>query len=142
MTTNNTKDPQANQQHVSLSLDELNTIKDQLKQQVLEELKNEETRKREEQAMRREKEKQEQQKYIETMKESPDPWVDIIGWVRTDEGVKVELEWNDAFADYLRVQGITGSDDEQVVQKWITILLRDMADQIVDESEEGGSTFE
>lgn len=142
MTTNNTEDPQANQQHVSLSLDELNTIKDQLKQQVLEELKNEETRKREEQVMRREKEKQEQQKYIETMKESPDPWVDIIGWVRTDEGVKVELEWNDAFADYLRVQGITGSDDEQVVQKWITILLRDMADQIVDESEEGGSTFE
>jgi len=113
-----------------LSGEELQAIKEQLMAQVVDELKDDRTRKIEEAKFRREQEDVEQQKYIEKMKQSPDPWVDIIGWVRTDEGVKVELEWNDAFVDYLRANGINGADDEQVVQKWVTLLLRDMADEM------------
>lgn len=122
-----------------LSGDELAEIKKQLMEQVVDELKDDRTRKIEEAKFRREAEDTEQRKYIEKMKQSPDPWVDIIGWVRTDEGVKVELEWNEAFVDYLRGNGIKGADDEQVVQKWVTLLLRDMADEM---EERYGSDYE
>lgn len=122
-----------------LSGDDLAEIKKQLMEQVVDELKDDRTRKIEEAKFRREAEDTEQRKYIEKMKQSPDPWVDIIGWVRTDEGVKVELEWNEAFVDYLRGNGIKGADDEQVVQKWVTLLLRDMADEM---EERYGSDYE
>jgi len=122
-----------------LSGDDLAEIKKQLMEQVVDELKDDRTRKIEEAKFRRETEDTEQKRYIEKMKQSPDPWVDIIGWVRTDEGVKVELEWNEAFVDYLRGNGIKGADDEQVVQKWVTLLLRDMADEM---EERYGSDYE
>lgn len=105
-------------------------IKEQLKAQLLNEMKNEHVVAMEQAKFRRQEEDNEHSKYIEKMKLSPDPWVDIIGWVRTDEGVKIELEWNGAFVDYLRANGITGSDEDQVVQKWVTLLLRDMADKM------------
>lgn len=101
-----------------------------LKQQVLEELKDEQTRKMEEARVERERQRKEYEEYVERMKKSPEPWVDVTGWSETEKGVKVELEWNDAFADYLRANGVTGADDEQVVQRWVTLLLRDMADQM------------
>ena len=107
-------------------------IKAQLKAQILQEMKSEQAVAMEEQSVRRLEEKAEQANYVKKMKESPDPWVDIIGWVHTDEGVKIELEWNDAFVDYLRANGVTGADEDQVVQKWVTLLLRDMADQMDD----------
>lgn len=115
-----------------LSGDDLAEIKAQLKAQIFNELKDEHTRKMEEAKFRREEEDSEHARYVEKMKASPDPWVDIIGWVRTDEGVKIELEWNEPFVDYLKANGITGTDDDQVVQKWVTLLLRDMADQMED----------
>jgi len=115
-----------------LSGEELAEIKKQLMAQLVDELKDDRTRKMEEAKFRREQEDEEQQRYINKMKCSPDPWVDIIGWVRTDEGVKIELEWNDAFVDYLRANGIKGTDDESLVQRWVTLLLRDMADGMED----------
>lgn len=124
-----------------LSGNDLAAVKEMIKKQLVEEMKDDRTRKIEEAKFRREKETEEQQKYVELMKASPDPWVDIIGWVRTDEGVKIELEWNDAFIDYLRAEGIKGIDAEQTVQKWVTLLLRDMADQM-EERFGGDSDFE
>lgn len=126
MTKNTQKDNNSQQ----ISLDELAKIKDQLKNQILDELKDQQTLKQEEAKKRRAEEKAEQEKYFETMKKSPDPWVEIVGWVHTNTGVQVELEWNDAFVNYLRSNGVSGSSDEQVVQKWVTLLLRDMADQM------------
>lgn len=110
-----------------------------IKQQVLEELKTEEARKREESKAERERQRKEYEQYVERMKSSSEPWVDVTGWSETEEGVKVELEWNDAFVDYLRANGVTGADDEQIVQKWVTLLLRDMADQM---DEQTGNTYE
>lgn len=121
---------QTKKQSSILSGDDLAEIKEQLKAQIFNELKDDQTRKIEEAKFRREEEDTEHSRYVEKMKQSPDPWVDIIGWVRTDEGVKIELEWNDAFVDYLRSNGIKGADEDQVVQKWVTLLLRDMADQM------------
>ncbi len=119
-----------------LSGAELEAIKDKLKQEIFNELKDETIQRREQAKFRREEEDSEHARYVEKMKESPDPWVDIIGWVRTDEGVKTELDWNVAFVDYLRGEGVNGIDDEEVVQKWVTLLLRDMADRM-DERFEG-----
>jgi hypothetical protein len=110
-----------------------------LKAQVLEELKDEQTRKMEESRLNREKQKKDYDDYVEKMKTSPEPWVDVTGWSETDKGVKVELEWNDSFVDYLRANGVNGADDEQIVQRWVTLLLRDMADQM---EERFGGDFE
>jgi hypothetical protein len=104
-----------------------------IKKEVIKEMQSEEVRRAEEAKYRRDEQKQEHEKYVAMMKESPDPWVEIEGW--TDygsEGVKVELEWNDAFADNLRKHGITGADDDQVVQRWVALLLHDMAEQMGD----------
>jgi len=107
-----------------------------IKAQVIEEMKTEETRLAEEAKIRREAQRQEHEAYIKTMKESPDPWVEIQGWVETKEGVRVELEWNDAFVEHLKENGITGTDEDAAVQKWIAILMHDMATQI-EETDEG-----
>jgi len=72
---------------------------------------------------------------VAQMKESSEPWVDVTGWTDTEQGVKVELEWNDSFVDYLKAEGITGADEDQIVQQYITLLLRDMADQMDDQKE-------
>jgi len=109
-----------------ISADLINAIK----AQVIQEMKDEHTRKMEASRIEREKQKKEYDNYVKKMKESSEPWVDVTGWSETDQGVKVSLEWNDSFVDYLRANGVTGADDEQVVQKWVSLLLRDMSDQL------------
>jgi hypothetical protein len=106
----------------------------QIKAQVIEEMKNDAKRKEAEDELRREQEKREHAEYVKRMKASPDPWVEIVGWKQTDEGVKVELDWNDPFIADLRKEGITGSDEDQVIQKWIVLLMQDMATKMEDEN--------
>jgi hypothetical protein len=113
-----------------------------IKQQVIEDMKSEETRKAEEAKIRREQQKEEHDKYVEMMKASPDPWVEVEGWTETAQGVRAELEWNDAFVAYLREQGIPGTDDEQVVQRWVAMLLYDMASQMDEKAEDEQGDFE
>lgn len=98
--------------------------------QVMEEMKSEKERTRYEKMAAREEAKKAHDAYVETMKASSDPWVDIQGWVETSEGVRVELDWNDAFVAHLKSEGITGADEDQVVQRWVTLLLRDMTTQL------------
>lgn len=104
-----------------------------VRSQVLDELKSEDERKRQEKIRQREEDKKSRDSYVERMKTSDEPWVDIIGFVDTPQGVRVELDWNGAFVAYLRENGVRGTDDEQVVQRWITLLLRDMAEQMEEE---------
>lgn len=102
----------------------------EFKSRVIEDLKTEEDKRRDALIKKREEDKESYRKYVETMKESTDPWVDILGIVHTEQGVRIELEWNDAFVQYLRSNGLTGVEEEAVVQKWVTLLLRDMADDM------------
>lgn len=113
-----------------------------IKAQVIEEMKSDEARQAEEAKIRREKQRKEHDEYIAMMKESEDPWVEIEGWVETKEGVRAELEWNDAFVAYLREQGIPGTDEDQVVQRWVAMLLYDMASQMDEKAEDGKGDFE
>ena len=101
-----------------------------IREQVLQELQSKDEKERLQQRVSREAAKKATDDYVATMKESSEPWVDIQGWVETSEGVNVELEWNDAFVQHLRGNGVTGADEEQVVQQWVTLLLRDMADRM------------
>jgi len=116
---------------------DMGELKEQLRRELLQELKDERSRELEERSAQRKKEAEERQKYVDLMKESSEPWVDIVGWTDTKQGIKVELDWNDAFVLHLKDNGITGADDDQIVQQWITLLLRDMAD---DMSDDGGSS--
>jgi len=126
-----------------MSPEEIVAWKKEIKQQVLSEMKNERTLAMEEAAVRREDEAAERQKYFDKMKESPEPWVEIIGWVQTEQGVKVELEWNNAFIDFLKTEGVTGTDEDQVVQKWVAMLLHNIADDMGEQSTpEGESEFQ
>jgi hypothetical protein len=69
-----------------------------------------------------------------------EPWVFIKGAVPdAEQGVKIELDWNDAFVKFLRDNGIEGASDESVVQKYLAMLHRQMLDKY---QEEGGNSFE
>ncbi len=35
------------------------------------------------------------------------------------KGIKIELDWNEEFVEYLKKNGYTGSSDESIVQKWL-----------------------
>ena len=104
----------------------------QIKADLLKDLMSEEEKKKQAMIDARENEKKARDDYVEKMKDSTEPWVDIIGWVDTGEGVRVELDWNQAFVSMLIEAGYVGRSDEMIVQQWITILLRDMADRMED----------
>lgn len=70
------------------------------------------------------------EKFVQEMKKSSEPWVDVLMWVETPTGVKYQLDWNDAFIQHLQNNGIKGVDEEQTVQKWVALLLRSSADNM------------
>lgn len=126
----------AKEAHDAVGAMDIAALKAELKSQIMNELKDDQVKRMELEKERRERETKEQYNYIQRMKASPDPWVDIIGWVRDSHGVRTELEWNTAFVDYLRAEGVTGVDDDQVVQKWVAIMMHEMAARMDDEQEE------
>lgn len=119
---------------MDLSEEQMNSLRaklyEELKTKVIEDIKTDEEKRRDALLREREEAKKNRDAYVLAMKESTDPWVDILGGVQTDEGIKIELDWNDAFVKYLRANGISGAKDEVIVQKWVTLLLRDMADDM------------
>jgi len=107
-----------------------------IREQIMEEMKSEGEVQRQDIIKKREAAKKAQDEYVDKMKESSDPWVDIQGWVTTDQGIRVELDWNDAFVAHLKSEGIKGADEDQVVQHWVTLLLRDMTTKLEEENPE------
>ncbi len=106
------------------------SIKKQVTSEIVAELKEDKFKKTKEREILREQEDIEHQRYVATMKESEDPWVEFVGDVRdTRQGQRLQMEWNDAFIDYLKASGIVGADEEQIVQKYISLLMRDMNDK-------------
>ena len=66
-----------------------------------------------------------------------EPWVNVIRMGIDEENVVqgyFELDWNDEFVSMLQNKGITGTSDEDVVNKWFnavcrTVLLNEQADR-------------
>ena len=118
------------EENAVLSPELIAAIKKQVTAEIVDELKEKKAYEAKEREIRREQEDIERNNYVAKMKASDEPWVDFVGNVRdTKEGQRLEMEWNDAFIVYLRENGISGTDDEQVVQKYISLLLRDMTDK-------------
>lgn len=100
-------------------------IKDELRKEVLEELRAEN------------KAKEEKQREVEEKQAEEDPHVEIKGIVHDPkQGIKIELDWNDAFIQHLRNNGYDGADDDAIVQKYIAILAKQVAEDM--ESNPGG----
>lgn len=94
-------------------------IKAELRKEVLEELRAEN------------KAKEEEQQQEEEKLSGEDPHVEIKGIVQDPKkGIKIELDWNDAFIKHLRENGFDGVDDDAVVQKYIAILAKQVAEDM------------
>lgn len=49
-----------------------------------------------------------------------------------DKGIRIELDWNKKFIKYLKKNGFDGFDEEEIVQKWLAFLLKDIEKNIGD----------
>jgi hypothetical protein len=66
-------------------------------------------------------------------KGSKNPWVEIVGeQVDPAKGIKIELDWNDAFVDHLKRNGYTGTTEEAIVQRWLTHLYQHLIESMKD----------
>ena len=70
----------------------------------------------------------------EKMKSSAEPWVVIKAMVQDPEkGIRIELDWNDAFVKHLRANGYTGTDDTTIIQRYIAVLSKQVADDMAED---------
>jgi len=98
--------------------------------EIITELKENDVLKQKELEIKREQESLEHANYVALKMESEDPWVEIVGDISDEQkGQRIELNWNPAFIVYLKKNNITGADEEQIVQKYISLLLQDMVDR-------------
>ena len=68
------------------------------------------------------------------MKASEEPWVEIKGIVQDPErGIKIDLDWNDAFVKHVRQNGYTGVDDNSVIQRYVAVLAKQVAEDMADD---------
>ena len=69
-------------------------------------------------------------------KEAEEPWVEIKGLV-TDptHGVRLEMDWNAAFILYLKQQGINGSSDDEIIQRYVAYLSQDIHSQMASDED-------
>jgi|SRR5271157_3399461 len=113
----------------------------QIRDSIIQELKDKEEQER----LRLEEERKVQasahDKYLQQMYASSEPWVEVQSWADTPQGVKVELEWNDAFVNHLKANGVQGTDEDQIVQKWVSQLLMHVVDSM-ENPEDRSTKFE
>ena len=122
--------------------DMISEIKKMVTAEVMAELKENNALAEKEKEIAREQADIDHQKYVDTMMKSDDPWVSFIGEVRdTEKGQRLEMEWNTAFVEFLREIGLTGADEEQLVQKYITALLYDMEERNNEEKDDTGGEY-
>ena len=109
-----------------------------IRNQVLRELDDRDAREREKERIKREEDLKAREQYLSRMKSSPEPWMELVAISANEKGqIKIELDWNDAFVKQLRENGFVGPDDETVMQRYVAVLARDVADDmtIVDQGE-------
>ena len=63
----------------------------------------------------------------ESMKDSKQPFVNVLSMEFDKElGIKVHLDYNDAFIRYLNAMGITGKNSDDCIRLWLANLAYDM----------------
>lgn len=77
----------------------------------------------------------EQHQQYEDKRNSTEPWIEVIGEsIDPVRGIEIKLDWNDAFIQYLKENGITGKDEDTAVQKYITFLYQDLVEKLEQKS--------
>lgn len=67
----------------------------------------------------------------EARRSGKEPWVEIRSADTNDaRGLRIELDWNTAFVEYLKENGIKGKIEEEVVQKWLAMLYQDLIEKL------------
>lgn len=70
-------------------------------------------------------------------KTSTEPWVEIkSSSVDPVKGLMIELDWNDAFVQYLKDNGLQGRDDDTIVQKWVALLYENLINGLEEQAVE------
>lgn len=71
----------------------------------------------------------------EARRNSAEPWVEIKSdGIDEVKGIQIELDWNEAFIQYLKEAGIKGPNEDAIVQKWIAFLYQDLIERLEDEA--------
>ena len=69
-------------------------------------------------------------------KEAEEPWVEIKGMVHDQaNGLKIDLDWNAGFILYLKRGGYNGTNDDEIVQRWLAYMFKDVHDQMDQDDE-------
>ncbi len=72
------------------------------------------------------KEIEEQAKYDAT-----DPWIKITSEGFDEvKGIAIGLDWNEAFIQYLKDNGLKGANDEDIVRKYVAFLYEDLLEKL------------
>lgn len=119
-------------------------LREKLKRDLLQELREEEERVKQEAEIETKRlakiEANARENAARELKQSEEPWVEVRAIVPDPkQGAKIELDWNDAFVEYLKQNGINGTTEEAIIQKYIALLLKDMMDTL---DEEQANEFE
>lgn len=70
------------------------------------------------------------QKKYDDKRNSPEPWVEVIGEsIDEIKGIIINLDWNDAFIQYLKENGISAQDEDAAVQKWLALMYQDLVEK-------------
>lgn len=102
-----------------------------LREQVIKDLDDRDAREKAKEDAQRQKDLEVRKNYVARMKESPEPWMELVAISADERGqVKIELDWNSAFVDDLRQNGFNGPDEETVIQRYVAILARDVAEDM------------
>lgn len=79
----------------------------------------------------------------EDKKNSPEPWVEVTGEsIDPVRGIQIKLDWNDAFIQYLKENGITGKNEDMAVQKWLALLYHDLVNNLEQRIIDNSDKFE
>lgn len=71
----------------------------------------------------------------ERYKNSTTPWVEIVGEeIDPDKGIRIKLDWNDAFIKHLKDNNFQGSDEVGIVQKWLANIAYQVASDMQQQS--------
>jgi len=100
-------------------------------EQVVEKTKqqkiDEENRKKKEYTAKMEKAERDLETLNEKMQDSNEPWVHIVSSsFDPNNGIKIKLDWNQAFIHYLTQQGVKGDSEDEIVRIWLAFLSQDI----------------
>lgn len=82
------------------------------------------------------KQKELSSKYIQSMENTTNPWVGIIGTLNPDNFLETEVSWNDSFVELLKSRGAIGSSDDHIIVSALIDILNNMVDVVSNTPEE------